>query len=182
MFGHWIFYPLHLSADEDDTLIQGINSYRASLNLRALSNNDNAECLVDEIADKFKNQPCTNTTGSNTVAGTEPWFSDHLNLLAKCHLNVTNTQYGAIMPACVPSLEPSLVLSNFTKSQYSGTLNNTKYTGTGIGSKTNWLSLFWPQTHPLEALFLLLKLSVWFPRLILSTPCFFWWVIFRYCE
>ncbi|XP_041013084.1 uncharacterized GPI-anchored protein At5g19250-like [Juglans microcarpa x Juglans regia] len=125
--------------DEDDTLLQGINSYRASLNLTALPHNDNAECLADEIADKFKNQPCTNTTGSNTVPGTEPQFSDYPNLLAKCHLNFSNTQDGAIMPACVPNLEPNLVLSNFTKSQYSGNLNDTKYTGAGIGSEKNWI-------------------------------------------
>ncbi|KAF5465657.1 hypothetical protein F2P56_015640 [Juglans regia] len=145
-----LFFPLLLSSilllnhpvkcdDEDDTLLQGINSYRASLNLTALPHNDNAECLADEIADKFKNQPCTNTTGSNTIPGTEPQFSDYPNLLAKCHLNFSNTQDGAIMPACVPNLEPNLVLSNFTKSQYSGNLNDTKYTGAGIGSEKNWI-------------------------------------------
>ncbi|XP_018840499.1 uncharacterized GPI-anchored protein At3g06035-like [Juglans regia] len=145
-----LFLPLLLSSilllnhpvkcdDEEDNLFQGINSYRASLNLTVLSINDNAECLAEEIADQFRNQPCTNTTGSNTVPGTEPQFSDYPVLLAKCHLNVSNTQDGAIMPSCVPNLEPSLVLSNFTKSQYSGNLNDTKYTGAGIGSKSNWI-------------------------------------------
>ncbi|KAG2721715.1 hypothetical protein I3843_02G081000 [Carya illinoinensis] len=145
-----LFLPLLLSSilllnnpvkcdDEEDNLFQGINSYRASLNLTVLSTNDNAECLAEEIADQFRNQPCTNTTGSNTVPGTEPQFSDYPVLLAKCHLNVSNTQDGVIMPSCVPNLESSLVLSNFTKSQYSGNLNDTKYTGAGIGSKNNWI-------------------------------------------
>lgn len=138
--GHWTSYPHHfVAADEDDNLLQGINRYRASLNLTALSKNDNAECLAGEIADQFKDQTCTNTTGSNTVPGTEPQFADYPSLLAKCHLNISNTQDGAIMPACVPNLEPSLVLTNFTGSQYSGNLNDTKYVGAGISSKDDWI-------------------------------------------
>ncbi|KAB2625357.1 GPI-anchored protein [Pyrus ussuriensis x Pyrus communis] len=126
--------------DEEDSLLQGINSYRtATLNLTALTKNANAECFADEIAEQFKNQPCTNTTGSNTVPGTEPNFSDYPKLLAKCHLNVSNTRDGVVMPACVPSLVPSLVLTNFTKSQYSDNLNDTKFTGIGIGSEDNWI-------------------------------------------
>ncbi|KAK4433991.1 putative GPI-anchored protein [Sesamum alatum] len=125
--------------DEEDNLLQGINQYRASLNLTALTKNDRAECLADELADQFKNQPCTNTTGSNTVPGTEPQYSDYPKLLTKCHLNVTTTRDGQILPACVPNLDSSLVLSNFTKSQYSGSLNDTKYTGIGIGSEDNWI-------------------------------------------
>ncbi|KAK2969446.1 hypothetical protein RJ640_011343 [Escallonia rubra] len=125
--------------DEEDNLLQGINSYRVGLNLTALTKNEKAECLAEEIADQFKDQPCTNTTGSNTVPGTESQFSNYPSLLAKCHLNVTTTRDGMIMPACVPDLVPSLVLSNFTKSQYSLYLNDTKYTGAGIGSDKNWI-------------------------------------------
>ncbi|PIN17375.1 hypothetical protein CDL12_09976 [Handroanthus impetiginosus] len=125
--------------EEEDNLLQGINQYRASLNLTALTKNDRADCLADEIADQFKNQPCTNSTGSKTVPGTEPQYSDYPNLLTKCHLNVTTTRDGQIMPACVPNLERSLVLSNFTRSQYSGYLNDTKFTGVGIGSEDNWI-------------------------------------------
>lgn len=129
----------HVTADEDDNLLKGINNYRVSLNLTALIKNDNAECLADELANQLKDQPCTNTTGSNTVPGTEPQFSDYPNLLTKCHLNVSNTRDGVIMPACVPNLDPSLVLSNFTKSQYSDSLNDTSYTGAGVGSEDNWI-------------------------------------------
>lgn len=110
-----------------------------SLNLTALVENDNAECLAEEIAEKFKHQPCTNTTGSNTISGTEPQFSDFPILLAKCNLNVSNTRDGTIMPACVPNRVPDLVLSNFTKSQYSGKLNDTKFTGIGIGAENDWV-------------------------------------------
>jgi len=107
--------------------------------LTTLTKNDNAECLAEEIADQFKNQPCTNTTGSNTVPGTEPQFPNYPSLLAKCHLNVSNTRDGAVMPACVPHLDPSLVLTNFTRTPYSDNLNDTKFTGAGIGSDGNWI-------------------------------------------
>ncbi|KAJ6323774.1 hypothetical protein OIU76_011128 [Salix suchowensis] len=101
----------HLCADEEDGLLRSINSYRTSLNLTVLTKNDNAECLAGEIADQFKNQPCTNSTGSNTVPGTETQFPNYPTLLAKCHLNT----------------------------QYSGNLNDTKFTGAGIGSDGNWI-------------------------------------------
>lgn len=128
-----------LNADEEDNLLQGINQYRTSLNLTSLTKSERAECLASEVADQFKNQPCTNTTGANTVPGTEPQISSFPNLLTKCHLNVTTTRDGQILPACVPNLDPALVLSNFTKSLYSGYLNDTKFSGIGIGSEDNWI-------------------------------------------
>ncbi|KAE8712443.1 ADP-glucose pyrophosphorylase family protein [Hibiscus syriacus] len=135
----FISSPFFCEADEEDDLLKGINAYRASLNLTTLTKNDNAECLADKLADGFKNQPCTNSTGANTVPGTEPQFPNYPNLLAKCHLNASVTRDGAVMPACVPNLIPSLVLTNFTQSQYSDNLNETKYTGIGIGSDGDWI-------------------------------------------
>lgn len=126
-------------ADEEDILLTGINSYRTTQNLTTLSKNENAECLADEIADQFKNKPCTNDTGSATVPGTEPQFANYPQILAKCHLNVSDTRDGSIMPACVPRLESSLVLTNFTKSQYSMSLNDSKFTGIGIGKEDDWI-------------------------------------------
>ncbi|XP_055818089.1 uncharacterized GPI-anchored protein At5g19250-like [Solanum dulcamara] len=138
-----ILHSFHFSFvkcdDEEDNLFKGINSYRASLKLTTLRENDKAKCLADEMAEQFKDQPCTNITGANTVPGTEPQFSDYPKLLTKCKLNVTTTRDGVIMPACVPNLVPDLVLSNYTKSQYSNSLNDTKFTGVGIGSDENWI-------------------------------------------
>ncbi|KAK8623684.1 hypothetical protein V6N13_065047 [Hibiscus sabdariffa] len=135
----FISSPVFCDTDEEDDLLKGINAYRASLNLTTLTKNENAECLADELADEFKNQPCTNSTGANTVPGTEPQFANYPNLLVKCHLNVSVTRDGAVMPACVPNLVPSIVLTNFTQSQYSDNLNETKYTGIGIGSDGDWI-------------------------------------------
>nr|DAD19460.1 TPA_asm: hypothetical protein HUJ06_020923 [Nelumbo nucifera] len=91
------------------------------------------------MADQFKNQPCTNSTGANTVPGTEMQLANYPDLLNHCHLNVSNTRDGVIMPACVPDLVPSLVLANFTGSQYSSYLNDSKYTGAGISSEGDWI-------------------------------------------
>lgn len=52
------------------------------------------------------------------------------------------------MPACVPNRVPDLVLANFTKSQYSGTLNDTKYTGIGIGTEDNWVVVILTTSTP----------------------------------
>ncbi|EOA31494.1 hypothetical protein CARUB_v10014680mg [Capsella rubella] len=134
-----LFLNRPVLSDTEDILLTGINSYRATQNLTNLSKNENAECLADEIADQFKNKPCTNDTGSATVPGTEPQFPNYPQMLAKCHLNVSDTRDGMIMPACVPRLEPNLVLTNFTKSQYSMGLNDSKYTGIGIGKENDWI-------------------------------------------
>ncbi|KAL1203310.1 putative GPI-anchored protein [Cardamine amara subsp. amara] len=136
-----VFLSLHrpVLSDEEDALLTRINNYRTSINLTTLTHNKNAECLADEVAGQFKNQPCTNTTGSASVPGSQPGFSNYPNLLNKCRLNITTIKDGEIMPACVPNLDPTLVLTNFTESQYSKNLNDSKFTGIGIGSDDNWI-------------------------------------------
>lgn len=111
-FTFWGCTDLNPLADEEDDLYQEINNYRKTLNLTSLTKNENANCFADEMADQFKNQPCTNTTGANTVPGTEPRFSNYPDLLNKCHLNISNTRDGAVMPVCVPGLVPSVVLTS----------------------------------------------------------------------
>ncbi|KAI3948098.1 hypothetical protein MKX01_014697 [Papaver californicum] len=141
-------YTVKSDNDEEENLLKNINSYRASLNLTAFTENDKAECLADKFADQFKKQPCTNTTGSFTVPGTEPQFTNYPQLLAKCQLNINDTRNGVIMPVCVPRLDPTLVLTNFTQSQYSAYLNDTKYTGVGVGSKDDWIVMVLTTNSP----------------------------------
>ncbi|KAG1327755.1 putative GPI-anchored protein [Cocos nucifera] len=125
--------------DTSGELLKGINSYRVSLNLSALTENQNAECLAEQLAEQFQGQECSNTTGSNTVPGTEQQFPNYPDFLNHCHLNATVTRDAAIMPACIPSLAPDLVLSNFTKSQYSRNLNDGHFVGAGIADEGDWV-------------------------------------------
>ena len=50
-----------------------------------------------------------------------------------------NTLDGKILPICVPKLDPTAVLSNYTNSQYAKYLNDSSYTGARIGSKDDWM-------------------------------------------
>ena len=127
------------SDGEDNQLLKGINSYRASLKVPALTENSNADCLAEQLAKKFKGQECTNTTGANTVPGTEPQFPDYPQFLDRCHLNASVTEDGQVMPACVPGLVADVVLTNYTKSQYNRFLNDTKYSGVGIANEGDWV-------------------------------------------
>ncbi|KAJ3683872.1 hypothetical protein LUZ60_014099 [Juncus effusus] len=143
LFSFCLIAPLLLhcvrSDDTGTQLLKGLNSYRASLNLSSLASNTNAACLADQIAKQFKSQPCTNTTGSDTVPGTEQQFPNYPSFLSKCHINTTVTQDGQVLPACVPNLEQDLVLTNFTKTQYNEYLNSTEYVGVGIADEGNWV-------------------------------------------
>ncbi|XP_020589543.1 uncharacterized GPI-anchored protein At3g06035-like [Phalaenopsis equestris] len=127
------------SDDSTDQLLKGLNAYRTSLKLSPLTENENAECLAEQIAKQFEDQPCSNTTGANTVPGTEEQFPNFPDFLTKCHLNATVTQDASIMPVCVPDLRSDLVLSNYTKTQYSGSLNDSKFTGAGLADEGDWV-------------------------------------------
>ncbi|KAG0448480.1 hypothetical protein HPP92_003137 [Vanilla planifolia] len=133
------FLPFARSDDATEKLLNDINKYRTSLNLSSFIENDNANCLANQIAKQFKDQPCTNTTGANTIPGTEEQFPNYPDLLSHCDLNTEVTQDAAIMPACVPNLDTDDLLSNFTKSQYSGSLNDSRFAGIGLADEGNWV-------------------------------------------
>lgn len=120
-------------------LLAGVNTYRASLNLSSLTKDENAECLADRIADQFNDRLCTNTTGSNAALGAVNQFSNYPQFLSQCRLNISNAGDGIILPVCVRGLRSDVVLSNFTRSQYSRYLNDSRYVGAGIATEDDWI-------------------------------------------
>lgn len=129
-----------MDADDEDNLIQGLNSYRQSLSLSALARNERADCLADEVADQLEDEHCTPVTSSSNIVPTTPsQLTDYPKLLKKCKIDMNSTTDGVIMPVCVPKLVPTLVLTNYTRSQYAKHLNNSKFTGAGVGSEDDWM-------------------------------------------
>ncbi|KAK9919791.1 hypothetical protein M0R45_028369 [Rubus argutus] len=125
--------------DEND-IVQGINSYRQSLNLPALIKHDKADCLADEIADDIEDQPCTSpTNGANIVPTMQTKLPNLPSHLRKCKIDVNSTTDGVIMPVCVPKAVSTLVLTNYTRSpRYAKYLNDSRFTGVGVGSESDW--------------------------------------------
>lgn len=126
--------------DEEDNLLQGLNSFRQAVNLSPLSKNDKANCLADEVADELEDEPCTSSTnGANIVPSTTTQLPDLPKQLKTCKINVNTTVEGVILPVCVPDLVPTLVLTNYTHTSYAKYINSSKYTGVGVGSEDDWM-------------------------------------------
>ncbi|XP_010528873.1 PREDICTED: uncharacterized GPI-anchored protein At3g06035 [Tarenaya hassleriana] len=130
-----------LCNEEEDNLLQGLNSYRTAQRLAPFSKNDKADCLADEIADKLEDEPCTNHTALNDVVpgSVPPRISNYQDLLSKCKIDPNKTRDGLILPVCVPKRVPTLVLTNYTHTAYSQYLNDSRYVGAGVGSEDEWM-------------------------------------------
>ncbi|KAK4794423.1 hypothetical protein SAY86_012417 [Trapa natans] len=134
-----ILLPHPVSCDEDeDNLLQGINSYRTSLSLSPLSKNERAGCLASEIADQLGDRPCVPTVASNAIPGTGPQLSNYPSFLGKCDIHISSTRDGVILPVCVHNKVATLVLTNYTRTGYARYLNDSRFTGAGVGSEDDW--------------------------------------------
>ncbi|XP_027349758.1 uncharacterized GPI-anchored protein At3g06035-like [Abrus precatorius] len=139
----FVSIPVHCN-DKEDSVFKGINSYRQTRNLAPLNRVTKATCLADEVADEIEDMPCENVNQFYPVPG----IGGNLKIrnlkkhIDKCDINISTTSDGVILPVCVAKLEPTIVLSNYTHSdQYAQFLNNSKYTGIGLGSEDDWMVL-----------------------------------------
>ncbi|KAI4301807.1 hypothetical protein L6164_035051 [Bauhinia variegata] len=132
--------PVQSRNDEEEKLLQDINQYRESLKLGVLNEVNKASCLADRIADYLEDQPCQNANDYYPDSSGNSKFPNLQKLARKCRININTTTDGVIMPVCVPDLEQDAVLSNYTKTDhYAKYLNNSKYTGVGVGSEDDWM-------------------------------------------
>ncbi|KAI4301808.1 hypothetical protein L6164_035052 [Bauhinia variegata] len=136
--------------DEKDSVLKGIDSYRQTLNLPVLNKVEKASCLADEIAEDLEDEPCENVNRyAPDVAGGNLRFPNFEKRVDKCDIDVNTTTDGVILPVCVPKLVPTVVLSNYTHSdRYARYLNNTKYTGIGLGSEDDWMVIVLTSNTP----------------------------------
>nr|XP_023894745.1 uncharacterized GPI-anchored protein At5g19250-like [Quercus suber] len=120
-------------------LLEDLNGYRMSLHLNNFTENSNAACLANKIADQLQNETCKNAFHFSSTPGTKPKVPKFDKFLDNCDINDNNTVDGVILPVCVPRLDPFLVFSKYTKSQYAKYLKDSNYTGVGIGSEDIWM-------------------------------------------
>ncbi|CAA0815570.1 U11/U12 small nuclear ribonucleoprotein 35 kDa protein [Striga hermonthica] len=130
--------PAALSDKEEDNLLQGINSFRQASSLAPLAKNDRAECVADEIADQLEDTRCpVGPTPENMSS-----LASYPEALGKCHVDVSTTGGGSVLPVCVPHRVATLVLTNYTHSpRASRVLNDSRFTGAGIGTEDDWTVL-----------------------------------------
>ncbi|EEF49819.1 uncharacterized GPI-anchored protein At3g06035 [Ricinus communis] len=126
--------PVHCD-DEEDILITCLNSHRAYLNLPVFVKNEGADCLADEVARELGDEPCNKTNTNN------PFQVDHniTDLISKCDINITHTKDGAVLPVCVPELEPIAVFTNYTRTHFAKYINDSRFAQVGIGSEGEWM-------------------------------------------
>lgn len=128
--------------DEKDSVLKGINSYRQTLNLPALAEVDKASCVADDIAEELEDEPCEKVNQYYPDDGGILKFPDFQKHVEKCGIYINSIADGVILPACVAKLEPTLLLSNYTHNdRYARYLNNSKYSGVGLGSEDDWMVL-----------------------------------------
>ncbi|KAM5561293.1 putative GPI-anchored protein [Rosa sericea] len=125
--------------EEEDDLLQDLNSFRGSLNLTDFKENEKADCIADEISDELEDDPCSRAADYQIKPGNGPQFPYFTKLITKCDIDNSTTTDGIILPVCVLNLDPDLVLKNYTKTKFAQFLNDSKYTGAGVGSKDDWM-------------------------------------------
>ncbi|RDY13259.1 putative GPI-anchored protein, partial [Mucuna pruriens] len=144
VFAFLFFSNPVLCNDKEDSVFKGINSYRQTRNLAPLKQVPKASCLAYEVANEIEDMPCENVNQyyPSSVSDGSLKSLDMQKHIDKCDIHINTTSDGIVLPVCVSKLEPTIVLSNYTHSDnYAQFLNNSKYTGAGLGSEDDWMVL-----------------------------------------
>ncbi|KAL2325496.1 hypothetical protein Fmac_024554 [Flemingia macrophylla] len=129
-------------ADDEEDLLKYINIYRTTLNLPALEENGNADCLAEDIAEHLRKKKCQDFGDYYPAPGSNSKIPNFQKSVDKCKIDANTTKDGVIMPLCVPGLDSDDLFSNYTKSnRYTKYLNSSKYKIAGVGSEENWMVL-----------------------------------------
>ncbi|KAL6565414.1 hypothetical protein OROHE_004469 [Orobanche hederae] len=134
-----LLVPAVQSGYEEDNLLQGINSFRQSSNVPPLAKHDKADCVADEISGKLEDQHCESNKAP--PAQSPVTISNYPDVLKKCKIDINTTRDGMILPVCVSHRVATLVLTNYTHSPNSKYLNDSRFTGAGIGAEDDWTVL-----------------------------------------
>ncbi|XP_065853920.1 uncharacterized GPI-anchored protein At5g19250-like [Euphorbia lathyris] len=121
------------SDDEEEDLLKTLNTHRAYMGLPILSENEEASCVADRIAQTLKKHTCENNFKPFQLN------EDTHHILSKCEINVNHTKHSVVLPVCVPDLDVIEVFTNYTKTNFAKYLNNSGYAQAGISSDGDWM-------------------------------------------
>ncbi|KAJ0526278.1 hypothetical protein HanHA300_Chr09g0321371 [Helianthus annuus] len=95
--------------------------------------------MADQIANALEHKACSTMAGPSIITSTRPRYANYPDIVKKCDIDINTTTDGVILPVCVPKRVPTLVLTNYTQSSYANYLNNSRYSGVGIGKENDWV-------------------------------------------
>ncbi|KAM0034114.1 hypothetical protein Hdeb2414_s0016g00493661 [Helianthus debilis subsp. tardiflorus] len=104
--------------------------------------------MADQIADALEHKACSTMAGPSIITSTQPRYANYPDIVKKCDIDINTTTDGVILPVCVPKRVPTLVLTNYTQSSYASYLNNSRYSGVGIGKENDWVVLVLASNTP----------------------------------
>ncbi|XP_031281460.1 uncharacterized GPI-anchored protein At5g19250-like [Pistacia vera] len=135
------FLPHRVHCGDEEDILQGLNSYRTLIREPHLTENKNAKCVAEKIAEDLEDYKCNSTNGVNTPVSTQQQFATE-KIIKKCKILPESTKEGVILSVCVHKLVPSLVFTNFTYTyKYTKFLKSSNYTGAGLGCSDDWMVL-----------------------------------------
>ncbi|CAI8603635.1 unnamed protein product [Vicia faba] len=132
-------------------IVEELAEFGAAVHICSRKEDDINKCLEEWKRKGFNVTGSVITSGKNFhfITTYEVYIPNFQRNIDKYDINMNTTTDGVILPVCVPKLEPTVVLSNYTHNDiYAKFLNNSKYTGVGLNSEDDWMVLVLTTTTP----------------------------------